>query len=211
MKILVVGGTGGIGTKLVPRLSEEHEVESVGSKTFNLNIPHQMSSYLAESIPDVIVSAAGVNLNGFLHKISYDDVVKQVSVNAIGAANLLKAAIPIMRDNNRGNIIFISSVLSKVAVMGTGIYSATKAFIETLVGVAAVENATKNIRINALRLGYMDAGMKDTINSDMLEKIKTSIPLNTFGAIDNIATAIKFLIEADYVTGAMIDINGGLW
>jgi NAD(P)-dependent dehydrogenase (short-subunit alcohol dehydrogenase family) len=57
----------------------------------------------------------------------------------------------------------------------------------------------------------MDAGMKDTISRDMLEKIKISIPLNTFGAIDNIAAAIKFLIEADYVTGAFIDINGGLW
>lgn len=211
MKILVVGGTGGIGTKLVPMLSEEYEVESVGSKIFNLNDSNQMSSYLAKSIPDVIVSTAGINLNGFLHKISYDDMVKQVSVNAIGSANLLKAAIPVMRENNQGNIIFMSSVLSKNVVMGTGIYSATKAFIETLARVAAMENATKNIRINTLRLGYMDAGMKDTINSDMLEKIKTSIPLNTFGAIENIATAIKFLIEADYVTGASIDINGGLW
>jgi NAD(P)-dependent dehydrogenase (short-subunit alcohol dehydrogenase family) len=211
MKILVVGGTGGIGTKLVPMLSEEHEVESVGSKVFNLNSPHQMSSYLAESIPDVIINTAGINLNGFLHKISYGEMIKQVHINAVGSANLLKAAIPIMRNNNRGNIIFLSSVLSKNVVMGTGIYSATKAFTETLVRVAAMENARKNIRINTLRLGYMDAGMKDTIDNDMLEKIKISIPLNTFGAIENIATAIKFLIEADYVTGASIDINGGLW
>jgi 3-oxoacyl-[acyl-carrier protein] reductase len=211
MKILVVGGTGGIGTKLVPMLSEEHEVESVGSKVFNLNSPHQMSSYLAESIPDVIINTAGINLNGFLHKISYGEMIKQVHINAVGSANLLKAAIPIMRNNNRGNIIFLSSVLSKNVVMGTGIYSATKAFTETLVRVAAMENARKNIRINTLRLGYMDAGMKDTIDNDMLEKIKISIPLNTFGAIDNIAAAIRFLIEADYVTGALIDINGGLW
>lgn len=211
MKILIVGGTGGIGTKLIPMLSKEYEVESVGSKTFNLNNPHQMSSYLAESIPDVIINTAGISLNGFLHKISYDDMVKQININAIGSANLLKAAIPIMRDNRYGNIIFMSSVLSKEVVMGAGIYSATKAFIETLVRVAAVENARKNIRINALRLGYMDTGMKDTISSDMLEKIKTSIPLGTFGTIDNVALAIKFLIEADYVTGALIDINGGLW
>jgi NAD(P)-dependent dehydrogenase (short-subunit alcohol dehydrogenase family) len=211
MKILIIGGTGGIGTKLVPMLSEKYEVESVGSKTFNLNDFNQISSYLAKSIPDVIVNTAGINLNGFLHKISYDDMMKQINVNAVGSANLLKAAIPIMRDNNHGNIIFISSVLSKNVVMGTGIYSATKAFIETLVRVAAMENARKNVRINALRLGYMDAGMKNTISSDMLEKIKVSIPLGTFGAVDNIATAIKFLIEADYITGASIDINGGLW
>jgi NAD(P)-dependent dehydrogenase (short-subunit alcohol dehydrogenase family) len=211
MKILVIGGTGGIGTKLVPILSEEYEVESVGSKSFNLNDFNQISSYLTKSIPDVIVNTAGVSLNGFLHKISYDDMIKQINVNAIGSANLLKAAIPIMRDNNHGNIIFMSSVLSKEVVIGAGIYSATKAFIETLVRVAAMENARKNIRINALRLGYMDAGMKDTINNDMLEKLKNSIPLNTFGAIDNIAAAIRFLIEADYVTGALIDINGGLW
>ena len=210
MKILVVGGTGGIGTKLAPMLSGEYEVESVGSKVFNLNDSNQMSSYLAESIPDVIVNAAGISSDGFLHKISYDDMVKQISVNAIGAANLLRAAIPIMRENNKGNIIFLSSVLTKEVVMGAGIYSATKAFIETLVRVASMENARKNVRINALRLGYMDAGMKDTINSDMLERIKASIPLGTFGAVDNIASAIKFLIEADYVTGAFIDITGGL-
>jgi NAD(P)-dependent dehydrogenase (short-subunit alcohol dehydrogenase family) len=211
MKILVVGGTGGIGTKLVPILSKEHEVDPVGSKVFNLNDSSQMTSYLAESNPDVIVNAAGISSDGFLHKAFSDDTAKQISVNAIGAANLLKAALPIMRDNNRGNIVFLSSVLSKNVVMGTGIYSATKAFVETLVRVAAVENARKNVRINALRLGYMDAGMKDTISNDTLEKIKTSIPLNTFGAVENIATAIKFLIEADYVTGALIDINGGLW
>lgn len=210
MKILVVGGTGGIGTKLVPMLSKEYEVESVGSKVFNLNDSSQMASYLAESNPDVIVNAAGISSDGFLHKAFSDDTAKQVSVNAIGSANLLKAALPIMRNNNKGNIIFLSSVLSREIVMGAGIYSATKAFIETLVRVSAMENARKNVRINALRLGYMDAGMKDTIGSDMLERIKGSIPLGTFGSIDNIALAIKFLIEADYVTGTMIDITGGL-
>lgn len=210
MKILVVGGTGGIGTKLVPMLSKEYEVESVGSKVFNLNDSSQMASYLAESNPDVIVNAAGISSDGFLHKAFSDDTAKQVSVNAIGSANLLKAALPIMRNNNKGNIIFLSSVLSREIVMGAGIYSATKAFIETLVRVSAMENARKNVRINALRLGYMDAGMKDTISSDMLERIKASIPLGTFGSIDNIALAIKFLIEADYVTGTMIDITGGL-
>jgi NAD(P)-dependent dehydrogenase (short-subunit alcohol dehydrogenase family) len=169
-----------------------------------------MTSYLAKSNPDVIINAAGISSDGFLHKMSYDDMVKQVSVNAIGAANLLKVAVPKMRENNEGNIIFLSSVLTKEVVMGAGIYSATKAFIETLVRVASMENARKNVRINALRLGYMDAGMKDTINNDMLARIKASIPLGTFGSIDNIAAAIKFLIEADYVTGAFIDINGGL-
>ncbi|MHA2047136.1 MAG: SDR family NAD(P)-dependent oxidoreductase [Candidatus Thorarchaeota archaeon] len=210
MKILIIGGTGGVGTKLVPMLSEEYEVESVGSKVFNLNDSSQMTSYLEESNPDVIINAAGISSDGFLHKISYDDMVKQVSVNAIGAANLLKAAVPIMRENNKGNIIFLSSVLSREIVMGAGIYSATKAFIETLVRVSAMENARKNIRINGLRLGYMDAGMKDTISSDMLERIKISIPLGNFGAIDNIALAIKFLVEADYITGTLIDITGGL-
>jgi NAD(P)-dependent dehydrogenase (short-subunit alcohol dehydrogenase family) len=211
MKILVVGGTGGIGTELVPMLSNNHEVVSVGSKIFNLIVPHQMSSYLAESIPDVIINTAGISLNGFVHKISYEDMEKQVHVNAIGSANLLKAAIPIMRDNGQGNIIFMSSVLTKERVMGAGIYSATKAFIETLVRVAAIENARKNIRINVLRLGYMDTGMINTIDSSMLQRIESTIPLGNFGTTENIAAAIEFLIEADYVTGAMIDINGGLY
>ena len=75
----------------------------------------------------------------------------------------------------------------------------------------AIENAEKNILINSINLGYMDAGMTQRIPEEVRYKIREGIPLKKFGPISDIILAIEFLMNASYVTGTSIDINGGLY
>jgi NADP-dependent 3-hydroxy acid dehydrogenase YdfG len=138
-KLLLIGGTGGIGRTLTPMLEEKYEVKSVGSKVINLKAVSEIEGFLLVYRPDIIVSLVGYNVNAFLHKADTVEIYKQVEVNSIGTANLIKTAAPIMREKQFGRIILASSVLAKHTVIGTSIYSANKAFIESLVRVAAAE------------------------------------------------------------------------
>lgn len=210
MKLLLIGGTSGIGKKLEPILSHDYDISSVGSKQLDILVPEQIEEALEIEQPDVVVNLAGKNINSFLHKATNENIADSLNVNVLGTLYLMRATISYMRPKQFGRIIMTSSVLSESTIVGTSMYSASKSFIETLVRVGAAENANKGITINALRLGYMDAGLTYTIPEEMRNKIKATIPMNKFGNIKNIADAIEFIVKADYVTGTSIDINGGL-
>jgi len=209
ISIAIFGGTSGIGQQLVPLLSQ-YEIISLGSKDVDLLSFHQVGLFFKENKPSVVINLAGYNYDGFLHKIELSKVLDQINVNIVGTVNLIQGALSYMRERKFGRIILSSSVLAKKTVAGTSIYSATKSFIETLSRVSASENARNNITINCLRMGYMDAGLTHRIPEGVRNQIREAIPSKMFGQIINIAEAVKFLINADYVTGTSIDINGGL-
>ncbi|OQA50537.1 MAG: 3-oxoacyl-(acyl-carrier-protein) reductase FabG [Bacteroidetes bacterium ADurb.Bin302] len=132
-------------------------------------------------------------------------------MNLIGTFALINALLPLMHENGFGRIINCSSVLAQKGVAGTSAYAASKSALNGLVKCLAVENAAQGITINNLCLGYFNIGMtQNDVPEIVREKIKKQIPSHTFGDPQNIYLAIKFLIEADYVNGTSIDINGGL-
>jgi NAD(P)-dependent dehydrogenase (short-subunit alcohol dehydrogenase family) len=90
-------------------------------------------------------------------------------------------------------------------------YSVTKAGLGALARVIAVENAKKGVTANALALGYHDVGIINSVPKAFLEeKVIPSIPVGHLGDPVNIRNAVQFLIDSDYVTGATLDINGGI-
>ena len=110
----------------------------------------------------------------------------------------------------RGRIINVSSVVSTLGVPGTSAYAASKEGVIGLTRVIAKENASLGITANVLSLGYFDRGMIEQVPTKMLESIEAQIPMGHLGHPRSIVSAINFLIEAEYVTGAVIPINGGL-
>jgi NAD(P)-dependent dehydrogenase (short-subunit alcohol dehydrogenase family) len=123
---------------------------------------------------------------------------------------MCSALLPYMRQQQWGRIINISSIVGQMGVPGTGAYSASKAGVLGLTRTLAVENATKNITVNALLLGYFSVGMIETIEQETQEQVRSKIPMKRFGHPRNVELAIRFLIAADYVTGSVVKIDGGL-
>jgi len=209
-KLVIFGGTGGIGKKLVPFFNDVYNVMALGSKDVNILDFGEVDKFFSENTDTkVIINMCGVSVNSFMHKIPYQDIIKQTNINT-GSSFILRACLPYMRANKYGRIILASSILAKKTVMGTAIYSATKSFVETLARVTAAENAIHNITINALRMGYMDAGLTYTIPEGIRENIKKSIPAGEFGDIENLAILVNAIIDAPYINGASIDVSGGL-
>lgn len=202
-KIIIYGATGGLGTKVSEILSESHEVISLSSKSGNLFDKQQMLIQVMAK-PDVIISFAGTNKDGFLHK---PQDTQSASV-AMGHLNIFENYLPGMRERKRGSIIFISSILSELNIVGTGIYAASKAFIDKIVQVAALENSSKGIQINSIRLGYFDGGM--TYQVPNIESVIETIPMQRLGAIQELINTIEFIISTPYMTGTNLKLSGGL-
>ena len=116
-----------------------------------------------------------------------------------------------MRKNEFGRIINLSSVVFQTGVPGTSAYSASKAALVGLSKTLAKENGMRNITINNLNLGYFNIGIIREVPIEFRNKLKEKIPSSEFGSPNEIYLAIKYLIEAKYVNGTSIDINGGLF
>ena len=213
-KIALFGGTGGLGSQLVPLLSEKYEVISLSSKDVDVKDTYQVNNFFKQNNIDILINLSGYNYDSFIHKLDttkHENTINHLlDVNIKGNVNLLAAALPKMRENNYGRIILISSVLVKTITIGTGLYTGSKAFIDSLVKTTSAENISKGITCNSLQLGYFDGGMAHRLPEKISETIKDSIGLKRFGTIKELYQTIEFLINTEYITGQNINISGGL-
>jgi NAD(P)-dependent dehydrogenase (short-subunit alcohol dehydrogenase family) len=212
-KILLIGGTGGLGGSIAKMLAEKHLVTSLGSKDLDITKFRQLQKHFHVNQYDVVLNMSGYSYDSFLHKYDEESIVecyKQIDVNVKGNANLLSTCLPSMRKNGYGRIIILSSVLSDMPVLGTSIYSASKSFIDCIVKTTSLENTSKGITCNSIQLGYFDAGMAHRIPEKHKNSILNSIPLKRFGKMSELYNTINFIIDNEYVTGTSIKIDGGV-
>jgi NAD(P)-dependent dehydrogenase (short-subunit alcohol dehydrogenase family) len=212
-KILLIGGSGGLGSQLSNRLKNNYNVTSVSSKELDVRDYSQCENYFNKNKFDIVLNFAGVNYDTLVHKINegnIDNVNNLIDVNIKGSINVTSSCLKLMRENQYGRIIHISSVLSEKNIMGTSIYSASKAFLDKFVKNISLENIKYHITANTIQLGYFDGGMTYRIPNDFIEIVKKDIGLNRFGSIDELSNTIQFLIENEYVTGINLKIDGGL-
>jgi 3-oxoacyl-[acyl-carrier protein] reductase len=137
---------------------------------------------------------------------------RMLAVNLDGTFFCCREALKVMSAANRGAIVCISSI---AAQSGTGPvhYTAAKAGVIGLVRSLALEVAGRNIRVNAVCPGSVDTPMMRSVPAEALAAAEARIPLGRFGAPDDIAAAVSYLVsdEAAYVTGAVLPVNGGLF
>ena len=212
-KILIIGGTGGLGSKVLSKLREKYIVTSVGSKDLDVRDILVCEKYFEMNDFDIVLNFAGLNYDTMIHKISnsnINDINKMIDVNIKGAINVVSSCLKKMREKKYGRIILISSVLSEKNVIGTGIYSASKSFLDKFVKNISQENIKYGITSNTIQLGYFDGGMTYNISENYINIIKQEIGLNRFGSIDELYNTIEFLIQNEYVTGINLKIDGGL-
>lgn len=161
---------------------------------------------------DVLINNAGISLDGVSWKLELDAWNKVIAVNLTGPFLCIKHVLPLMRKNNFGRIINMSSVVSQIGVPGTVAYSVSKSGLNGLTKSVSKEVTKNNITINTISLGYFKAGMLYQISEELREQIKQTIPKKEFGEPEELISCILYLIgeHSGYITGQTININGGL-
>jgi len=161
---------------------------------------------------DVLVNNAGITKDGLLMRMSKEDFESVIGVNLIGTFNVTRHVIPIMIKQKSGRIINISSVVGVSGNAGQTNYSASKAGIIGFTKSLAKEVASRNILVNAVAPGFIDTDMTNVLSDEIKENINTQIPLKRMGEAKDIANAVKFLASEDssYVTGQILNVNGGM-
>jgi NAD(P)-dependent dehydrogenase (short-subunit alcohol dehydrogenase family) len=224
--IIITGITGGIGNYLFNTFLKSGE-NIIG--TYHLTKPEgkQYEDCYALDISDnkqveafinkissklnniTLINCAGISYNSFAHKSDAEEWSNVINVNLTGTFYLIRSVLPLMREQQFGRIINLSSVVANTGVMGTSAYAASKAGLNGMIKSIALENAQRSITINNINLGYFKVGMINTVPKDMQEKIKEKIALNEFGDPENLFKTIQYIRETPYLTGTFIDLNGG--
>jgi 3-oxoacyl-[acyl-carrier protein] reductase len=158
---------------------------------------------------DILVNCAGITADNRHERMTDDEWDRVMNVNAKGPFLVTRAAIPHLRANNGGAIINIASS-SAYGNFGQANYSASKAGLIGMTKTDAIELARYNIRVNAVAPGFVATPMTAKIPEDVLKKITAKIPLGRMATPGEIADACTFLATNTYITGAVLDINGGL-
>jgi NAD(P)-dependent dehydrogenase (short-subunit alcohol dehydrogenase family) len=212
-KIIVFGGTGGLGQKIIPFLEKKYDVTSVGSKDIDITLFSEVQKYFNENEFDIVLNMSGSKYDVFLSKIKdsdQEDINKMIDVNIKGNINIVSSCLPKMIEKKYGRIISISSVFSELNVPKNSIYCASKAFVDRFISNANKENVKFGITCNTIQLGYWDGGMCYRVDEKYQEMAKEKIGLKRWGKIEELYNTIDYIVENEYISGTNLRIDGGL-
>jgi 3-oxoacyl-[acyl-carrier protein] reductase len=161
---------------------------------------------------DILVNNAAITRDTLVLRMKLEDWDAVLRTNLTGAYLCTQQALGAMLKQRAGRIINISSVVAETGNAGQANYVASKAGLIGLTRAIAIEVASRNITVNAIAPGFIATPMTDPLSEELKDKMKAMIPLGRFGADRDVATAIVFLAsdEAGYITGQVLDVNGGL-
>ncbi|MDQ0337361.1 3-oxoacyl-[acyl-carrier protein] reductase/2-hydroxycyclohexanecarboxyl-CoA dehydrogenase [Caldalkalibacillus uzonensis] len=160
---------------------------------------------------DILINNAGINRDAMLHKMTQDQWSEVIAVNLNGVFNTMQPASVIMREQEYGRIVNISSA-SWLGNIGQANYAAAKAGVVGITKTAARELAKKNITVNAICPGFIDTDMTRGVPEKVWEMMISKIPMGRAGKPEDVANCIAFLVSdhASYITGEVINVGGGM-
>ena len=161
---------------------------------------------------DILVNNAGVISDSLLLRMKDEQFEFTMQTNMFGTYYCTKNALPGMIKNRWGRIINVSSVVGLRGNIGQSNYSASKAAVHGFSQSLAKEVAKRGITVNVVAPGYIKTATSDVLNEKQKETVMTWIPQGRFGEPDEVAPTIAFLTtkEAEYITGAIIRVDGGM-
>ena len=162
---------------------------------------------------DILVNNAAITRDGLAMRMKLDDWDAVIRTNLTGAHLCAQQALATMMRARSGRIINIASVVAEMGNAGQANYVAAKAGLIGLTKAIAIEIASRNVTVNAVAPGFIETPMTDVLSDKVKEELKTRIPLGRMGSGRDVAAAIVFLAsdEAAYITGHVLDVNGGLY
>jgi acetoacetyl-CoA reductase len=161
---------------------------------------------------DILVNNAGINIDRTLRKLSLEEWYEVLQVDLNGCFHTVHAALPHMIEQVFGRIINMSSFVGEAGNIGQANYAAAKSGLLGFTKAAAKELARYNITVNAVAPGFIETEMVAQIPEEVQENIRKTIPLGRFGKPEDIASAVRYVVEeGDYMTGNVLDVNGGIY
>jgi len=162
---------------------------------------------------EVLVNCAGITRDKTLRKMAPEDWKAVLTTNLDSVFNVTRNVINNMIENGFGRIVNISSVNGQKGQFGQTNYSAAKAGVHGFSMALAQEVAGKGVTVNTVSPGYVDTPMTEEIPEDIKEQIVGGIPMKRMASAGEIAQAVGFLCldRTDYITGANVPVNGGMY
>ena len=162
---------------------------------------------------DILVNNAGVTSDKTFVNMDHSTWRKVLAINLDGVFNCTKVCIDQMVEQNYGRVVNITSVIGQIGNFGQANYAASKAGVAAMTKTLAKELASKGITVNAVAPGFIETEMVSSIPENIQDRLLSQIPLRRFGKAEEVAQMVVFLCspEGDYVTGAELEVNGGLF
>lgn len=231
---LVTGGTRGIGREIVLALAERglgvgcgyHSSPELAGDLAAVSpavypVPYELGSAASAEAAvaataahfgrlDSVVLNAGIWAGGLLERIDPGSWAEVVQRNLVGAAQLCRACLPYLRNDENPSIVLVSSVVGEIGFPGDTAYAAAKAGMIGLARSLAKEVARDNIRVNVLAPGFAETDMTAGVSESARRRIVDRTLLGRFGSPAEIAQAAVFLSEdATFCTGTVLNADGG--
>jgi 3-oxoacyl-[acyl-carrier protein] reductase len=161
---------------------------------------------------DILINNAGITRDKMLVNMDIEFWNSVISVNLTGVFNCTKSVIKYMKKQGGGKIINISSIVGEIGNIGQANYAASKGGVISFTKTIAKEYARDGIIVNAIAPGFIKTKMLETIPEKVMQKILNQIPLGRLGNPEEVAKLVCFLVsdDANYITGQVININGGI-
>ena len=238
---IVTGATRGIGKAIALELAKrgcnvafnysksadeaekiKGEIEALGVKAFAAQCDVAETAASADFVSqvkeafgtvDFLINNAGITRDQLMLRMKEEDWDAVIDTNLKGAWNFSKAVLrPMLRNENGGSILNITSISGVVGMLGQSNYSASKAGMIGLTKSLAKEVGSKKITVNALALGFVETDMTSEMNAEYREKFLALVPLGRAGNVQEVAEIACFLLSpsAAYITGQVIQADGGL-
>jgi len=237
---LVTGASQGIGEAIAEELGrqgatvvlvdiQKDKLEQVASRLAGLGIKaypyeadvtdsHRASQVVEEVVSslgrvDHLVNNAGITRDSLLLRMKEEDWDLVLQVNLKGAFNFSRAALKPMFTARYGRIVNIASVVGQMGNFGQTNYAASKAGLVGFSKSLAREVAARGITVNCVAPGYIATPMTEKLPEEVKKAFLDIIPMKRFGLPSEVARAVKFLCseDADYITGQVINVNGGMY
>ena len=226
--VLITGGSRGIGAAAVRAFvragyavtffyeKSDEAAEALAAETgasavrCDVADPAAVERAVASVPPvDVLVNNAGISHVGLISQITPEQWDRLFAVNVKGVYNTVRAVLPAMLAKQRGSIVNVASMWGQTGASCEAAYSATKGAVIALTKALAKELGPSGIRVNAVSPGLVDTEMNAHLRPEEMADLVDQTPLGEVGTPGQIARAIVFLSQAEFITGQILAVNGG--
>ena len=227
--VVITGGSRGIGAAAVKAFSARgdrvyflYEKDHVAAKAVSAQTgaaaiccdvsDRQAVTAAFSQIPDVdvLICNAGICHYGLMHQLPEETWDRLFNVNVKGIYNCVGAAMPAFLQKQAGCILTVSSMWGLVGASCEAAYSATKGAVIALTKALAQELGPSGIRCNCVAPGVILTDMCADVAPESLEQLRQETPIGRNGTPEDVAKAFLYLADADFVTGQVLSVNGGL-
>lgn len=210
---IILNGRGDISSELIQEI-EAYGVRCIGvsGDIADFDTAGEMIDNAIEALGPIhiLINNAGITNDKLVMRMTAEDFEKVIRINLTGTFNMTQHVIKKMMKQREGRIINMASVSGLIGNLGQANYAASKAGVVGFTKSVAREAAARGITCNAIAPGFIATDMTEVLSAKVKEQVAENIPLQKFGGVEDVANTALFLARSPYITGQVINVDGGL-